>query len=85
LVYPSCENGKTYIGQDKKNDKNIPETGEKQTPKKIKDFIKVMDVGLDEAEREYLRELIVSGMYQSFCYGYSIGKIEGKSENRILI
>ncbi|UWV47033.1 hypothetical protein N1236_00515 [Acetivibrio thermocellus] len=52
---------------------------------KIKDFIKVMDVGLDEAEREYLRELIVSGMYQSFCYGYSIGKIEGKSENRILI
>jgi len=22
---------------------------------KIKDFIKVMDVGLDEAEREYLR------------------------------
>jgi len=44
-----------------------------------------MDVGLDEAEREYLRELIVSGMYQSFCYGYSIGKIEGKSENRILI
>ncbi len=51
---------------------------------KVKEFIKVMDVGLDEAEREYMRELIVSGMYQSFCYGYSIGKIEAKNENRIL-
>ncbi|HHV29785.1 hypothetical protein [Acetivibrio mesophilus] len=52
---------------------------------KIKDFIKVMDIGLDEAEREYLRALIVSSMYQSFCYGYGIGKIEGKNENRVVI
>ena len=41
--------------------------------------------GLDEAEREYLRALIVSSMYQSFCYGYGIGKIEGKNENRVVI
>lgn len=52
---------------------------------KTKDFIGVMDIGLDGAEREYLRALIVSSMYQSFCYGYGIGKIEGKNENRVLI
>lgn len=52
---------------------------------KTKDFIKVMDRGLDKTEREYLSALIVSSMYQSFCYGYGIGKIEGKNENRVLI
>lgn len=52
---------------------------------KTKDFIKVMDIGLDEGEREYLCALIVTGMYQSFCYGYGVGKIEGKNGKRIML
>ncbi|MFZ5985777.1 MAG: hypothetical protein ACOYWZ_01445 [Bacillota bacterium] len=52
---------------------------------KTKNFIKVMDRGLDKEEREYLSALIVSSMYQSFCYGYGIGKIEGKNENKVYI
>lgn len=46
---------------------------------KTRNFMKVMDRGLDKSEREYLSALIVSGMYQSFCYGYGIGKVD-KSE-----
>jgi len=52
---------------------------------RTKDFIKTMDKGLDKPEREFLAALIVSSMYQSFCYGYGIGKIEGKTNNRIFL
>jgi len=48
-------------------------------PKKLKILSKLWMWALTSG-KGYLRELIVSGMYQSFCYGYSIGKIEGKSE-----
>ena len=50
---------------------------------KIKDFIITMDKGLNKEERSFLSSLIVSGMYQSFCYGYGIGKIEGHTSSRI--
>lgn len=52
---------------------------------KIKNFMKTMDKGLSKEEREYLSSLIVSGMFQSFCYGYGIGKIEGGTSNRIYL
>jgi hypothetical protein len=52
---------------------------------KTQDFLKAMDRGLDKEERDYLSALIVASMYQSFCYGYGIGKIEGKSDNRVIL
>ncbi|WP_010681310.1 hypothetical protein [Acetivibrio cellulolyticus] len=52
---------------------------------KTQDFLKVMDRGLDKEERDYLSALIVASMYQSFCYGYGIGKIEGKSDSKIIL
>jgi hypothetical protein len=52
---------------------------------KTKHFIEVMDRGLDEQEREFLCALIVSSMYQSFCYGYGIGKIEGRHKKEVFI
>lgn len=52
---------------------------------KTRDFIKVMDKGLDKDERDFLNTLIVVSMYQSFCYGYGIGKIEGSTRNRIYL
>ncbi len=52
---------------------------------KMKDFLQTMDKGLNKEERDYLSSLIVCGMYQSFCYGYGIGKIEGYSKNRIYL
>lgn len=52
---------------------------------KTQDFLKVMDKGLDKEERDYLSALIVASMYQSFCYGYGIGKIEGKNNKKIVL
>ena len=52
---------------------------------KTRDFIRVMDRGLDKEEREFLSTLIVSSMFQSFCFGYGIGKIEGKSSSKIYL
>ncbi|MCR4436742.1 MAG: hypothetical protein QHH06_14045 [Clostridiales bacterium] len=52
---------------------------------RIKDFIKVMDKGLDQAERDFLCALIVSSMHQSFCYGYGIGKLEGTTSRKIYL
>ncbi len=52
---------------------------------KTRNFIKTMDRGLDKDEREYLGALIVSSMYQAFCYGYSIGKFEGRSNNKVFL
>lgn len=52
---------------------------------KTRDFIKTMDKGLDKEEREFLSALIVSSMHQAFCYGYGIGKIEGKTNNKVFL
>ncbi len=52
---------------------------------KTRNFIKTMDKGLDKDEREFLSSLIVSSMYQSFCYGYGIGKMEGDSNSKIFL
>jgi hypothetical protein len=52
---------------------------------KTRNFIKTMDKGLDKDEREFLSSLIVASMYQSFCYGYGIGKIEGDSNSKVYL
>ncbi len=52
---------------------------------KTRNFIKTMDKGLDKDEREFLSSLIVASMYQSFCYGYGIGKIEGDSNSKVFL
>ncbi len=52
---------------------------------KTKNFMKTMDKGLSKDEREFLNSLIVTGMYQAFCYGYGIGKMEGQTNKRIML
>ncbi|MCX7922870.1 MAG: hypothetical protein N3B21_12805 [Clostridia bacterium] len=52
---------------------------------KTRAFMIAMDKGLDKDEREYLKGLIIESMYQSFCYGYGIGKIEGKTDKKLYI
>ncbi len=52
---------------------------------KTRDFISTMDKGLNKEERDFLSELIVHSMQQSFCYGYSIGKIEGTSGKKVYL
>jgi hypothetical protein len=52
---------------------------------KTKNFIRTMDKGLDKEEREFLSKLIVSSMYQSFCYGYGIGKMEGDCKSKVFL
>jgi hypothetical protein len=52
---------------------------------KTREFIMTMDKGLDKQERQFLNSLIIRSMYQSFCYGYGIGKIEGRTNNKIIL
>lgn len=52
---------------------------------KTRDFMMAMDVGLDEKEREFLTQLIIVSMNQAFCYGYGVGKIEGKTNNKVFL
>lgn len=52
---------------------------------RMREFMLVTDRGLNKEERDYLIEIIVSSMYQTFCYGYGIGKIEGSTNNRIYL
>jgi len=52
---------------------------------KTRNFMQTMDKGLDKTERDFLNALIVSSMYQSFCYGYGIGKMEAATNSRIYL
>lgn len=52
---------------------------------KTRDFIGAMDKGLNKEEREFLSALIVASMYQSFCYGYGIGKVEAKTHQKVFL
>ncbi len=52
---------------------------------KTKNFMRTMDLGLSEEERNCLHSLIITSMYQSFCYGYGIGKIEGDTKQKICL
>jgi len=52
---------------------------------KTREFIKIADKGLAREEREFLSQLIVSSMHQSFCYGYGIGKMEGVNGRRVML
>ncbi len=55
------------------------------TIEKTRDFMQAMDKGLDKNEREFMSAMITASMYQSFCYGYGIGKIEGKTNNKVYL
>ena len=52
---------------------------------KTKNFMRTMDLGLSEEERNCLSSLIITSMYQSFCYGYGIGKIEGDTKQKVCL
>lgn len=52
---------------------------------KAREYILYIDRGMDKYERECLCDMVISCMYKSFCYGYGIGKIEGKTNNRLLL
>lgn len=52
---------------------------------KVKDFMRIMDRGLSREERDFLTILIIGGMYQSFCFGYGVGKMESKTNNKIFL
>jgi hypothetical protein len=52
---------------------------------KARDFMRTTDIGFSKEERELLSEMIVSSMYQSFCYGYGIGKMEGSTKRKIYL
>lgn len=52
---------------------------------KTRNFMRTMDKGLNKDEREFLNSLIITGMYQAFCYGYGIGKVEGHTNSRVML
>ena len=52
---------------------------------KTKEFILTMDRGLSVAERKFFNQIIINSMYQSFCYGYGIGKVEGSTDINVFL
>jgi len=52
---------------------------------KMRNFMQTMDKGLSKEERDFLISLITEGMYQSFCYGYGVGKIEGTYRKKVYL
>ena len=52
---------------------------------KARDFMRLTDIGFSKEEKQLLSEVIVSSMYQSFCYGYGIGKMEGSTKRKIYL
>ena len=52
---------------------------------KTRQFMRTMDKGLSSEEREFLNSIIITSMYQSFCYGYGIGKIEGETKQKVCL
>lgn len=52
---------------------------------KTRNFMRSMDMGLSSEQRQFLSELIITSMYQSFCYGYGIAKIEGETKEKVCL
>ncbi len=52
---------------------------------KAQDFMRTTDIGFDKNEIKMLNNMIISSMYQSFCYGYGIGKIEDTTNKKIIL
>jgi len=52
---------------------------------KTKDFMKLADRGLDKDERELLSTVVMSSMFQAFCFGYGIGKLEGRTNRKVFL
>jgi len=52
---------------------------------KSREYILYIDRGLERYERECLCDMVIHCMYKSFCYGYGIGKLEGRTNSRILL
>jgi len=52
---------------------------------KVRQFQVVCDTVFEEEEKEYLALLIAGSMFQSFSYGYGIGKIEGETLRKIVL
>lgn len=80
---------KTYLEQGKKKLLNELE-GTRGAIKllaedKARDFMRITDIGFTKEEIKFLSGIIVSSMYQSFCYGYGIGKMEGTTKKKIFL
>lgn len=56
-----------------------------QAKEKVKQFQVACDSILDKEEKELLILLIVGSMFQSFSYGYGIGKIEGETLQKVML
>jgi hypothetical protein len=80
---------KEYIKQGKgKLEKDLKGTREairQLANEKVKEFMAINDLGLNMDERRYLAATIIASMYQSFCYGYSIGRVEGETSEKIML
>jgi hypothetical protein len=52
---------------------------------KSRDLMRMLDIGFSKEERQILSDTIVQSMHQSFCYGYGIGKVEGRTNKRVYL
>jgi len=56
-----------------------------QAMDKVREFQLACDTILEEDAKEFLTLLIIGSMFQSFSYGYGIGKIEGETLKKVML
>jgi hypothetical protein len=52
---------------------------------KVMEYLVFTDKDLSKEERALLSAVFTFSMYQSFCYGYGIGRVEGSTSKKVYL
>lgn len=52
---------------------------------KVMEYLVFTDKNLSKDERALLSAVFTFSMYQSFCYGYGIGRVEGSTSKKVYL
>jgi len=52
---------------------------------KIMEYMVFTDKNMSKEERALLSAVFTFSMYQSFCYGYGIGRVEGSTNKKVYL
>lgn len=52
---------------------------------KVMEYLVFTDKDLSKDERALLSAVFTFSMYQSFCYGYGIGRVEGSTSKKVYL
>lgn len=52
---------------------------------KVTEYLVYTDKNMSKDERALLSAVFTLSMYQSFCYGYGIGRVEGSTSKKVYL